>query len=231
MKTILIILQLFLAVFALPKENIISSDKNQRVFTIFILVFMFVIFIVQFFLQTKENFSETYSGTLNSPVKSEVIFPVFKLGTTSMEWGGPQNIPAITFANGDYIQVSMVNGKINLTTQIRDNNGNLIGDIINNKWRIYSTQFILDRNFNKNSLEIKNLKGDLTFQVQLSGNEIKIAGYYYTKSGDKIQHIGPWIKDSESIFLYPSIEHPNELNSNGKYSNEFASFTFTNVKP
>jgi hypothetical protein len=179
-------------------------------------------------MQSKEDFINQYDGVLSSPTKSTTTTPALNFGGAIFNWTSNQGSALFNF-DDDSLKISMIDNRINISTQIRDASGHMIGEIINNHWYIYSSQFILDRNFNSNSLEIKNLKGDITFQILLDGNEVRLAGYYYDKEGSgSFMFIGPWIKNSEPLFLYPSIDHRGKLNQNGTYVNSGAEFERVN---
>jgi hypothetical protein len=226
MNTVLILLQMVLVMIGTIKDNLISNLAARKWIALIIILAVAVVAWIQLAVQAQADFKNQYDGILTSSTISTSTAPTFVFGSTTLAWGGASNTPQFVLQNGDYIEISMIDGKVNLTTQIRDKNGDEIGDIVNNHWRIYSPQFILDRNFNDNALEIKYLKGDITFQVRLNGEKVYLAGYFYGKTGNgQTQFFGPWVEDS--MFLYPSIEYPHELNLSSTAPGGGATFSFS----
>jgi hypothetical protein len=227
MPNVLIFVQMVLAMFLGTIALAGIQDFKLRAAALIVMyVFTAAIAVFQMYIQFQVDFKNQYDGILSSPIISTSTEPAFVFGDVVLNWNGASDTPQFELEDGDYFEESMIGGKVNITLQIRDKNGNLIGDIINNHWRIYSPQFILDRNFNSNSLEIKDLKGDITFQVRLEGNKVYLAGYFYPKSGNGQKlFIQPWVEDI--MFLYPSIENPRKLNPNAISPGGSATFKFS----
>lgn len=213
MSEIIIIVQAILAGFL--GTVALLETKNPKIKRIaFVALYLLVISLTwgQIKLQLTTDWKGQYDGMLSSPYSSTSTHPVIGLGggTLSPPWTGAPNTPQITFNNGGYIMVNVVDGEAVLTTQIRDSNGDLIGKIDSNHWYITSPQFIVDRNFDGNALEILDLKGNPTFQVEITGGTVRAAGYYYRQEEGLPDFIGPWINDP--LFTYPSVDHRGELN-------------------
>ncbi len=138
------------------------------------------------------------------------IFPFFKDSGVRIEWGykGPL-----------------------LSTPVRDRNGNLIAEITNNHWFIYSL-YSANKNYTNNALEIKDSAGHVVLQVQILPDRIKLQGEWWDTQGNGIRLVKPINLPSSSggsmviplgrqnqhieylippMFQYPSKDHWGEL--------------------
>lgn len=223
MAELIIIIQAILAGF-LGTVALLEVKSRRIKFVALAALYLLIISIAwgQINLQLETDWRSKYDGILESPYVSTSTNPAIAFGGTTLNWGGAPNTPQITFNDGGFIMVNLINGEAVLTTQIRDSNGDLIGKIDDNHWYIYSPQFIVDRNFTDNSLEILDLKGNPTFQVQIEGNTVHIAGYYYKQEGGLPDFIGPWINNP--LFVYPSVYHRGEFNSEASSSQSGGEF-------
>jgi hypothetical protein len=208
----LILLQTFLAIFGTIKDTFIESPKLKKFFVVAILIAMGLVAYFQISYQTTEDFKNQYTGLLTTFSNATATSPILEVGNGSFV-DLPENpdVDADDFPWLSGLQVNLIGGKANVTMPIRNSDGDEIGQIVNNQWTIYSPQLIQDRNFNDNSLEIKDLKGDVIFQIQLIGNEVRLAGCFYPKtSSGTLYSVNSWL--TPSLFLYPSINYPHELN-------------------
>ena len=209
----LIIFTLLLALALLLKDYVPARFVN--LFLILIVVFLVASTVTQIVIETQKSKAEwqaRWSGQIISPYKSDADFPVICLGESKIIWQGNPNEPVFVLA-GEPLFIRLVDGKAQLSVVIRDENGNVIAAIRDNEWFVaHSTA--LDRNFNTNTLEVKDLKGDIVFQVQIEGEEVRIAGIFYSKEGGP-SALTPWLHELQgrdnSLFLYPSEKHPGEL--------------------
>lgn len=219
MSQFLIFLQMLLGILSLVKDEFVKNINRRKWLLVVVLVAMVSIAGIQIYLQQQEDFKNQYTGTLTTFASSTADSPALVMGNgTVLNWGGGSNNPAILWGQGDGLKLSLIGGRINVSMPIRNSDGDEIGQIVNNVWTIYSPQLIQDRNFTANSLEIKDLKGDVTFQIQITGNQVHLAGCFYPESsGGTTFSIGSWL--TAPMFLYPSINYPHEFNASATLVN------------
>jgi hypothetical protein len=165
--------------------------------------------------EAQKTWQTKWSGRLRSPSKSSAKLPAIVLGQTKVIYQGDPTKPAFVLAD-EPLFVRVQDGEAQLSVVIRDKDGIVLAAIRDNDWFVAPSR-ALDRNFNQNSLEVINSKGDVVFQVRVQGEEVHIAGSFYPKEGGPAPaYIGPWLHQLEgkggSLFKYPSGEHAGELN-------------------
>lgn len=114
-----------------------------------------------------------------------------------------------------------------ITTPVRDRQGNLVGEINNNHWRVYPP-FCSDKNYDKHSIEMKDSGGHVVLQVTLLRDRVQIQGEWHTQFGQGVRFIesgngsiatfwpNPQAEQRleeliQPMFVYPSDEHWGEL--------------------
>lgn len=149
----------------------------------------------------------------------------------SWSWSGPKDEPLMNIW-GDRVIIRKVDGKIMLTTHVRDQDGKIVVDIDDNKWRVSPQSGISwDKNYSENALEVMDGRGQIVFQVVLVPNVVRIQGEWWTedKRGARILRPYPFDREKvgpvfvtlspqshpqephiEPIFRYPSREHWGE---------------------
>ena len=213
MSYILILIVLLVALFGLCKEYV---PKRLRAWIVGgIVAFLLVGAGIQIYLEysrAKKEWQRRWSGKLQSPVKSTAKFPVLTLGTSRLVWKGEPVKPVFNLV-GEPIFLRLEDGEAKLSVVIRDKTGLVLAAITDNEWFVASSK-AMDRNFNQNSLEVRDSKGQVVFQVQLEGEEVRLAGRFYAIDGKGPVVFLPWLHDLEgrkdSLFRYPSAEHPGE---------------------
>src|SRR6185437_2799491 len=123
--------------------------------------------------------------------------------------------------------LEIIDGKLEVSTTIRDKNGNLIAELSKNEWKT-SPDKAWDRNYTANALEVRNAAGKIVLQVVLLSDRIQIQGEWLSPNGHGIRIVknpknnhglmigfqGEVPKDTpeiEPIFNYPSSSHFGEL--------------------
>ena len=74
-------------------------------------------------------------------------------------------------------------GKLKLSTKIRDNTGNLITEIIGNEWKVRKENS-WDRNYNDSALEVIDERGHVVLQVVIKEDYIQFAAKMYASNGE-----------------------------------------------
>ena len=191
------------------------KPKYDKVITIVTIALLVASAATQIYIEhqaAKKDWREKWSGKLQSPIKSKEDKPVLKLGDARLVWTGEPNKPILQIAE-EPLTISMKDRKAEVSLVIRDNNGIILAGIRDNEWFVAQPPVTLDRNFNENSLEVINAKGKVILQVQVVGEEVRLAGQFYTINGQGPSGIGPLLgkPPSGKLFKYPSVEHPGEL--------------------
>lgn len=140
--------------------------------------------------------------------------PILQIGPngTQLPYTGPQNTPVIA-APYDKIQLKMVKGRVYLTTTVRDDNKNLIVEIIDNHWIVSSaTANCWDKNYTQDSLEVKDGHGRVVFQVRIFPNiaqmQVEWASNMGTPFPGGISQAG---KYDQKTGIKPMFRYPSEL--------------------
>jgi hypothetical protein len=145
--------------------------------------------------------------------------PVLQIGPTGgsrFAWSGPQDVSMIG-AYYDKINLKMVKGRVYLSTTVRDQNKNLIVEIIDNHWIVSSSTAVCwDKNYSRDSLEVKDGHGRVVLQVKVMPNTVALQTEWEwdlgTKSGGIFEH-GKYDEktDIKPMFKYSSELHWGEL--------------------
>ena len=122
-------------------------------------------------------------------------------------------LPNIT---SDDFQLNLMNGNLQVSASIRDSNGDLITQIVNNTWKTVDPNYQLiywDRNYNSYAFEVVTSNYVPIIQVAMIGpNEIQFDGLLYTKDG--FVRIAPMSNGGASIEYYPENMTFDEVNQN-----------------
>ena len=130
------------------------------------------------------------------------------------------------FLNDTNFKMEIVNGRLNLSTQIREPSGELIAELIRNQWKIKPPK-TWDRNYTNDALEVKNNAGHVVLQVRILTDRIQIQGEWWDLKGNGSRWVGekngpgsiltmhsdsiPVEPHIEPIFEYPSETHFGKL--------------------
>lgn len=219
--------------------GIMSLIKPNRIPHAKVLTFMFIVIsaliqVIDVIQQDKEIDKIKYYGTLEPENKillstADNTIPKIEIGDsgTIFVWNGPQGMNLFTIFDDNALKILSENGQIKLSTLIRDKNGNVVAEIVDNEWRSNIRPISWDRNYNKHAIEVKDRTGDVILQVRVLNDRIQFQGKFYSGSGDGFALVAaPWgtgaimeIKKNdehleshiEPIFKYPSDSHLGEL--------------------
>jgi hypothetical protein len=75
-----------------------------------------------------------------------------------------------------------VDGEMKVSTQIADEDGKLIAEIIRNEWKI-NPNGSWDRNYSSDALEVKDAQGNIILQVRVLMDHIQIQGMWWIDMG------------------------------------------------
>jgi hypothetical protein len=184
---------------------------------------------------TPTNFGELRPRILLS---GDQIVPRIEIGGTgtSITQTDPKDYGAyiFPFLKREQFKIEIVDRIAKFSTKITDENDHLIAEIVRNEWLVAPPPQSWDRNYNDDSLEVKDARGDIVLQVKVLSDRIQFQGVWWADRSsilaersrveifeNKAAH--PWSaqiyivpnngspKPIEPIFLYPSGRHLSEL--------------------
>jgi hypothetical protein len=177
--------------------------------------------------------SNTWSGVLLSP--TTVALPTLEIGDSGKGfiWKGPQGVPIMNPVEDSQLTIESVNGKIKVSTNIRDKTGRLVAELIRNEWKV-SPSSAFGKNYNDRALEVRNAEGRVILQVKVTNDAIQLQGEWWDEHGQGVRLVKcPDRQTGEidgcivilggidrpedqikPIFKYPSDLHPGELATN-----------------
>ena len=193
-------------------------------------------------VNTKQHNRPSYVGTLVPEGGRTLLSDGRALSDIRMEIG----ISGIVFDNSwglkdfentwgrDQFTIETINNHLMVSTKIRDRTGKLIAELQRNEWKVALPPETWDRNYNDNSLEVKDANGNVVLQIRLLKNIVQIQGAWWISfqgrqtqvvvrktptseihGGYRAQIVfvgirGDW-PEIKPIFVYPSETHLHEL--------------------
>jgi hypothetical protein len=133
-----------------------------------------IVTIFAFLLYLQDKKVESTSGLLTSP--SLTSFRYLTVGTVRFIVDSPDNV---FLREGDtpILSLRLVNNRLLVSTMIRDMNGDLIAELVDNEWKL-NKDSIFDRNYTDECLEVRDKQGRITLQVIHFGDTIHLAGIF-----------------------------------------------------
>lgn len=147
-------------------------------------------------------------------------------GTTFMYLGSERNPPTFTFFERSKLLVGWADDHAIFSTQVRDNSGRLIAELIDNEWKIAPPPMTWDRNYSHDALEVKAPDGAIVLQVVVLTDMIQVQGEWWDTGGKGIKLVarpeggsailplprkaGTPDIEIRPIFRYPSALHLGE---------------------
>lgn len=99
---------------------------------------------------------------------------------TKFYYGGPEGGSLFLFAKDYGLKVETVDGVVKVSTAVRDESGKNVAEIIRNEWKVSPPPNTWDRNYNNNSLEVKDGRGDIVLQVSVLSDRVRVQGKWRT---------------------------------------------------
>jgi hypothetical protein len=81
------------------------------------------------------------------------------------------------------LSIRLLNGKLPVSTHVRDGGGNLIAEMKDNEWKHQEQPAIFDRNYTQDVLEIRDSTGKVVLQAANLGNTVDLAAIFHCKNG------------------------------------------------
>jgi pimeloyl-ACP methyl ester carboxylesterase len=160
---------------------------------------------------------------------SNVVLEIGDSGTKFL-WLGPKDTPMFQLFDNDYIEIYNKDGDLKVSTIIRNKEGNVVAELVDNEWKVSSNSAVsFDRNYSKEALEVKDGNGDIVLQVKLLEDRVQLQGKFYGPNGQGfaigrnhnisgrgvIEILGAKHKTFDlkikPLFRYPSEFHLGEL--------------------
>lgn len=141
--------------------------------------------------------SPKYSGTLNpkatllfSPKDEISSIPRLQFGTSNVIYevrdaGQNSTYTRLLFTalSERQFTVESIDGKIRVSTQITDENGRLIAELIRNEWKVAPPPSSWDRNYTDDALEVRDAFGNVVLQVKVLPDRIQLQGVWWIDLG------------------------------------------------
>jgi hypothetical protein len=103
---------------------------------------------------------------------------------------------------GPLLSVRLTNGRLLVTTQIRDASGALLAEMKDNEWKHLPQPAIFDRNYTMDVLEIRDKSGKVALQVANLGSTVDVAAIFHCANGWTYS-VGPIAGAGSAIELSP----------------------------
>jgi hypothetical protein len=109
----------------------------------------------------------------------------------------------------DLLALKQVNGELVLSTTVRDRAGNLVVEIVDNRWTVSPSKTnCWDKNYTEDSLEVKDGRGRVVLQVRLLPDRIQLQGEWRNETGENlITEPGQY---DERTGIAPRFKYPSE---------------------
>lgn len=167
--------------------------------------------------QNKRDMASAYQGVLQP---ESVIFvpgiyykyPYIEIGDSGVafNWSGPSGQPFLKIFEDTALTMLEDNGQIKISANIRGEDGS-VAVLDMNEWMTAKQPQIFDRNYNKNTLEVKDNKGDIVLQVRVLSDRIQFQGKFYDEYGNGVALVGrkAW---GAGVIEFTGVDYP-ELGS------------------
>lgn len=109
----------------------------------------------------------------------------------------------------DLLTLKRVNGELMFSTTVRDREGNLVVEIVDNRWTVSPSKTnCWDKNYTKDSLEVKDGRGRVVLQVRLLPDRIQLQGEWRNETGENL--ITEQGQYDERTGITPRFKYPSE---------------------
>jgi hypothetical protein len=140
-------------------------------------------------------------------------------------YGGPAGKPLFDFY-GSTLTIETIRGQVKVSTEIKDGEGHLLAELVRNEWRVSPSPNTFDRNYNADTLEVKNAEGQIVLQVKVLADRIQLQCEWRgsndkgvrlvksndpTKPGGFIVIFGPNQKPADAPPIKPLFKYPSDL--------------------
>lgn len=102
---------------------------------------------------------------------------------TIFHWDGEVGTPMFSFWGNSTLVVEKIHGKLYVSTNITDEDGRVVAELIRNEWKVSPPPDTWDRNYSENALEVKGAHGRIVLQVEAMVDRIRIQGEWWNAPG------------------------------------------------
>jgi hypothetical protein len=139
------------------------------------------------------------SGVISSPIQSAAMS--ISVGSAEFHMLSKDGV-VFDEGGAPLLSIRLLNGKLLVTTRVRDASGGVIAEMNDNEWKHQPQPAIFDRNYTQDALEIRDNTGKVVLQVVNLGNTIDVAAIFHCKSGWTYM-VGPVAGEGSAIELRP----------------------------
>jgi hypothetical protein len=82
-------------------------------------------------------------------------------------WRGPKGEAMLQFFEASGLIIELKRGKIYVSTKTKEESGNVLVELVRNRWRAGPSPTTWDRNYNRNALEVKDPAGNIVLQIKV----------------------------------------------------------------
>lgn len=172
--------------------------------------------------------SQMLSGDLFPSRATEISrFPVLNIGPKGVDltgkWDTPTPRAMFKFERNGEMALSVVSGRVIISTPIRDRDGHLVAEITENHWQVYPP-YCSGKNFTRDAFEVKDASGRVVFQARLRGTHAEVQGIWRNESGEQFEFINSEVMNLGAaqyavelvpMFKYPESTHLGEFSEEG----------------
>jgi hypothetical protein len=113
------------------------------------------------------------------------------------------------------IKIRRVDGGLLLSVQIRDINGNMIVEVIDNDWAVSQYGSSWEKNYTENALEVRDGRGRVVLQVEIYDDRVQIQAEWWNEYGFGYRAFRPYPYDPirtgpKLILMSPGFHPDNE---------------------
>jgi hypothetical protein len=90
---------------------------------------------------------------------------------------------ALSAMKGDRLTIEKIDGKLIVSTMIRDSSGSVLAELRRNEWKVAPPPKTWDRNYADNALEVVNAEGYVVLQVKILENIVQLQGSWWVDLG------------------------------------------------
>lgn len=151
----------------------------------------------------------------------------FEIGNsgTILNWtpsSGNEHKEAMSLLYDAGLRLELEDGKVSLTTLVRDRQGRLVAKVEKNRWSI--TKECLDKNYTRDSIEILDARGLVVFQARLLPDRVQLRGEWRDEFGNGVRLVeagenagavvaiwhDPKTEQAQMQIIKPIFKYPSE---------------------
>src|SRR5262249_6626344 len=141
-----------------------------------------------------------------------------------LAWVGSKENPLFRFSEDSGLIIELIRGRVCVSTKIADANGNVVVELVRNKWRVAPPPMSWDRNYSKDALEVRDPSGAIVLQIKALRDRIQLQGEWKRKNDSAIRFVklrgggGAMVIGPNGVFqptdpkIEPMFVYPSEMN-------------------